>query len=62
MMSVVQMCLRLKEMTGLAQSHKEEAQQCQKSWYDQLAQQRTFNSGQEVLELLPSDDRKLLAK
>lgn len=53
---------RLEKMSELAQSHMAEAQQQQKSWYDQSARQRSFNPGQKVLVLLPSDDNKLLAK
>ena len=59
---VVQMRDRLEKMSELAQSHMVEAQQQQKSWYDQAARQRSFNPGQKVLVLLPSDDNKLLAK
>ncbi|XDV30635.1 hypothetical protein PO909_033505 [Leuciscus waleckii] len=53
---------RLERMSELAQSHMVEAQQQQKSWYDRSARQRSFNPGQKVLVLLPSDDNKLLAK
>ncbi|XP_051271638.1 uncharacterized protein LOC127372197 isoform X2 [Dicentrarchus labrax] len=59
---VVQMREQLEKMSELAQSHMREAQQQQKSWYDRSARQRSFNSGQKVLVLLPSDDNKLLAK
>lgn len=58
---VVQMRERFEKMSELAQSHMAEAQQQQKSWYDQSAWQRSFNPGQKVLVLLPSDDTKLLA-
>ncbi|XP_028437739.1 uncharacterized protein LOC114558153 [Perca flavescens] len=59
---VVQMRERLEKMSELAQAHMVEAQQQQKSWYDRSARQRSFNPGQKVLVLLPSDDKKLLAK
>lgn len=59
---VVQMRDRLEKMSELAQSHMAEAQQWQKFWYDQAAWQRSFNPGQKVLVLLPSDNNKLLAK
>ncbi|CAI5694349.1 unnamed protein product [Oreochromis niloticus] len=39
-----------------------EAQQQQKSWYDKSARQRSFEPGQRVLVLLPSDNNKLLVK
>nr|XP_033931158.1 uncharacterized protein LOC117439355 [Pseudochaenichthys georgianus] len=53
---------RLEKMSQLAQSHMAVAQQQQKSWYDRSARQRSFNPGQKVLVLLPSDNSKLLAK
>lgn len=59
---VVQMRDQLEQMSGLAQSHMAEAQQRQKTWYDQSARQRSFNPSQKVLIHLPSDDSKLLAK
>jgi len=59
---VVQMRDRLEKMSQLAQSHMAVAQQQQKSWYDRSALQRSFNPGQKVLVLLPSDNSKLLAK
>ncbi|XP_034565107.1 uncharacterized protein LOC117830889 isoform X4 [Notolabrus celidotus] len=59
---VVQMRERLEKMGELAQSHMEEAQHQQKTWYDKSARQRSFDPGQKVLVLLPSNDNKLLAK
>uniref|UniRef100_A0AAX7U441 Gypsy retrotransposon integrase-like protein 1 n=1 Tax=Astatotilapia calliptera TaxID=8154 RepID=A0AAX7U441_ASTCA len=53
---------RLEKMTELAQAHMGAAQQHQKVWYDRSARERSFEPGQKVLVLLPSDDRKLLAK
>uniref|UniRef100_A0A8C5GD01 Gypsy retrotransposon integrase-like protein 1 n=1 Tax=Gouania willdenowi TaxID=441366 RepID=A0A8C5GD01_GOUWI len=59
---VVQMRDRLEKMRGLAQSHMAESQRRQKVWYDRSARQRSFNPGQKVLVLLPSDGSKLLAQ
>lgn len=59
---VIQMRERLEKMTELAQAHMGAAQQHQKVWYDRSARERSFEPGQKVLVLLPSDDRKLLAK
>lgn len=49
-------------MSELAQAHMAEAQQHQKTWYDQSARQRSFDPGQKVLVMLPTSDSKLLAK
>uniref|UniRef100_A0A3B3HGA7 ribonuclease H n=1 Tax=Oryzias latipes TaxID=8090 RepID=A0A3B3HGA7_ORYLA len=59
---VLQMRERLERMRELAHSHMLEAQQYQKGWYDKSARQRSFNPGQRVLVLLPSEGSKLLAK
>lgn len=59
---VVQMRERLEKMSELAQAHMAEAQRYQKRWYDRSARQRTFDQGQKVLVLLPSEESKLLAK
>ncbi|KAG7459263.1 hypothetical protein JOB18_008719 [Solea senegalensis] len=59
---VLQMRERLKSMSELAQQNLEQAQQRQKSYYDQRARSRSFAEGDKVLVMLPSDSSKLLAK
>lgn len=59
---VIQMREKLQRMSELAQTHMMEAQQHQKTWYDQSARQRSFDLGQKVLVMLPTSDSKLLAK
>ncbi|XDV11138.1 hypothetical protein PO909_000156 [Leuciscus waleckii] len=59
---VVQMRERLEEMTSLAQENIKKAQQTQKVWYDKRARERSFEPGQKVLLLLPTNENKLLAK
>lgn len=59
---VVEMRQRLEEMTALAQENMQKAQRNQKTWYDRKARERSFEPGQKVLLLLPSQDSKLLAK
>ncbi|XP_026198272.1 uncharacterized protein LOC113150097 isoform X1 [Anabas testudineus] len=49
-------------MSKLAQAHMEEAQKCQKTWYEKSARQRSFEPGQKVPVMLPTSDSKLLAK
>lgn len=59
---VVQMRERLERMTAMAQSHLAEAQTRQKTWYDKTARDRSFEPGEKVLIMLPSQESKLLAK
>ncbi|KAL2081694.1 hypothetical protein ACEWY4_023547 [Coilia grayii] len=59
---VLQMRQRLEEMSELAHQNMELAQKRQKTWYDQKARGRTFEPGQKVLLLLPTEESKLLAK
>ncbi len=59
---VLQMRERLEAMTKLAQTDMAETQIYHKSWYDWLASERSFNPGQKVLVMLPSQESKLLAK
>lgn len=59
---VLQMRSRLEEMSALAHQNMELAQRKQKTWYDRKSRGRTFEPGQKVLLLLPTDDSKLLAK
>lgn len=59
---VILMRERLEKMSELAQSHMMEAQEQQKSWYDKSTQHRSFNPGQKVLVVLPSENTKLLAR
>lgn len=53
---------KLEKMTSLAQEHMRVSQQKQKTWYDQTAHERSFEPGQKVLVLLPTDDSKFLAQ
>lgn len=57
---LVQMREKLQKMSHLAEAHMAAAQQHQKAWYDKLAQQRRFESGQKVLVKLPTSDSMLL--
>uniref|UniRef100_A0A8C6U536 Integrase catalytic domain-containing protein n=1 Tax=Neogobius melanostomus TaxID=47308 RepID=A0A8C6U536_9GOBI len=59
---VIKMRERLEAMAALAQENLREAQQHQKTWFDQKARERVFSPGQKVLLLLPTSDNKLLAK
>lgn len=59
---VIKMRERLETMSALAQENLKEAQQHQKTWYDQKAKERVFSPGQKVLLLLPTSENKLLAK
>lgn len=59
---VIQMREKLKRMSVLAQEHMSVAQQNQKTWYDTSARVRTFEPGQKVLVMLPTETSKLLAK
>ena len=49
-------------MTELVQEHMSEAQQKQKSWYDQTARKRGLKPDDQVYVLLPTGHNKLLAK
>ena len=63
---VVQFILEMRERLAGYQDEAErnmlDAQQSQKTWYDQKARQRELQPGQKVLLLLPSSTSKLLAK
>ncbi|KAI4904670.1 hypothetical protein NFI96_001896 [Prochilodus magdalenae] len=59
---VLQMREKLENMTKLAHENMEEAQRRQKTWYDHKARARSFNPGDKVLVMLPSEASKLLAK
>ena len=63
---VVQFILEKRERLAGYQDEAErnmlDAQQSQKTWYDQKAQHRELQPGQKVLLLLPSSTSKLLAK
>lgn len=59
---VLQMREKLKSMTQLAQSNLAQAQQRQGQYYDQKAKVRSFETGERVLVMLPSDTSKLLSK
>ncbi|XP_078000635.1 uncharacterized protein LOC144453240 [Glandiceps talaboti] len=57
---IVEMRDRMKSMMELANNNLVEAQEIQKTWYDQAARQRSFNVGDKVL-LLPTSSGKLEA-
>jgi len=59
---VLQMREKLEKMTTLAQEHMAASQFKQKAWYDRLAKERSFEAGQKVLVMLPTQESKLLAK
>lgn len=59
---VVQMRERLENMSALAQTHIAEARQQQRTRYNESAHQCSFDPGQKVLMLLPSQESKLLVK
>ena len=49
-------------MTEIVSANLKEAQQRQKTWYDQTARERELEPGEEVLVLLPTSSNKLLAQ
>ena len=49
-------------MSDLVSEHVKGAQMCQKLWYDQNASETVLESGEEVLVLLPTTGKKLLAQ
>ncbi|KAL5479791.1 hypothetical protein EMCRGX_G023369 [Ephydatia muelleri] len=53
---------RLEKMSQLAQTNTSQAQQGQKTWYDKHARLRSFEPGDKVLVLLPTDTSKFLAQ
>ena len=53
---------RLNKMTELVQTTLGKAVECQKYWYDRTARSRKFAPGDEVLVLLPTSTKKLLAQ
>ncbi|XP_014912289.1 uncharacterized protein LOC106962397 [Poecilia latipinna] len=59
---VLQMREKLEKMTSLAKEHMRVSQQKQKTWYDQTAHVRSFEPGQKVLVLQPTDNSKFLAQ
>ena len=52
---------RMEEMTEIVSDNLKEAQQRQKTWYNQTARERELEPGEEVLMLLPTSSNKLLA-
>ena len=52
---------RMEEMTETVSANLKEAQQRQKTWYDQTARERDLEPGEEVLVLLPTSSNKSLA-
>jgi len=59
---VVQMRETLAEVTHLVKDNLENRKQRVKSWYDRSVVERKFSAGDEVLILLPSDTKKMLAQ
>ena len=55
---VLQMRERLKSMAHPAQQNLEQAQQRQRTYYDQKATARCFEPGDQVLVMVPSDTSK----
>ena len=49
-------------MTEIVSDSLKEAQQQQKTWYDQTAREREMEPGEEVLVPLPTSSSKLLAQ
>ena len=59
---VLAMREKLSHMTELVRENLTRAQQQQKHWYDRTAVEREFQTGDQVLVLLPTDTSKLLAR
>lgn len=53
---------KLEKITKLAAEHLQEAQRRQKCWYDRKARQRSFEVGQQILIILPTEENKLFGK
>ena len=62
MSHILAICERMEEMTEIVSDNLKEAQQWQKTWYDQTARESELESGEEVLVLLPTSSNKLLAQ
>ena len=52
----------MEEITGIVSANLKEAQQRQKTMYDQTARERELEPSEEVLVLLPASSNKLLAQ
>ena len=59
---ILAICERMEEMTEIVSANLKEAQQRQKTWYDQTARERELEPGEKVLVLLPTSSNKLLAQ
>ena len=59
---VLRMREKMEEMTEFVRSNLEQVQHRQKVWYDKKARQRSLQTGQKVLLLLPTSENKLLAQ
>ena len=59
---VLAMQEKLAHMTELVETNLKQAQQQQKRWYDRTAVEREFQTGDQVLVLLPTETSKLLAR
>ena len=53
---------RLAKLRNIVKENLEDAQQVQKSWYDRHARNRELQEGEQVLVLLPTSNKKLLAE
>ena len=59
---LLQMRERMEQMTGLVKENMRRAQRTQKTWYDQGTRSREFQTGDQVLILLPSSALGSLAR
>lgn len=59
---VLKMREQLQKTTAQAQKNLLQSQAQQKVWYDKAARTRSFQSGEQVLLLLPTSENRLLAK
>ena len=53
---------KMAQLTEMVRGNKEEAQHCQKQWYDKVAKNGELQPGDGALILLPTSDTGLLAK
>lgn len=53
---ILQMREQLEKMSAMAQENMEKAQKAQKKWYDQSAQSRTLDKGEQVLLLVSTHE------
>ena len=53
---------KMEKMTDIVQENLQLAQTAQKKWYDRHAREQSFQTGEQVLLLLPSSTSKLMAQ